>query len=92
MKERRFQKKNDTQENDIKNQKEKRCSQAHRPQQGSDNPKTNLRTTILKKETTLSKENDMQKTTSKQKKKNDAHKLTDHSKDLRNHRSLNRRI
>jgi hypothetical protein len=49
--------------------------------------KQNLRTTILKKETTLSKENDTQKTTSKPERK-----MTLTSKDLRNHRSLIKRI
>jgi hypothetical protein len=37
---------------------------------------------------TLSKENGTQKNDIKTRKKNDAHKLTDHNKDLRNHRSL----
>ncbi len=49
--------------------------------------KQNLRTTILKKETTLSKENNKQKTMSKPERK-----MTLTSKDLRNNRSLNKRI
>ncbi len=59
----------DTQKKRRQNQKEKRCSQTHRPQQGSDKPEINLRTTILKNRNDAFKRNDTKKRRQNQKEK-----------------------